>query len=208
MAGTQRTYAPWPVWRDSTTAKVKFAPVKKKDAVKWFHKARQFERQTRQPGKQDGALGRNGLAVLHTLIFDILNYATGRLDPALDNHCPQSLHQRQQRQARSRQAETMGPIALDTARRGNPRRERPLLSGARHQRLWPDTAFAMAWFQGLPRSRRRPNPIHGVQPLLCPRCLNRRLRNCVKVETVPYRPFLNPIRKMSLRNCLQISVGL
>jgi hypothetical protein len=84
MAGTQRTYAPWPVWRDSTTAKVKFAPVKKKDAVKWFHKARHFERQTRQPGKQDGALGRNGLAVLHTLIFDILNYATGRLDPALE----------------------------------------------------------------------------------------------------------------------------
>src|SRR3954453_9939632 len=84
MAGAQRTYAPWPVWRDSTTAKVKFVPVKKKDAAKWYHKARQFERQTRPPGKQDGALGRNGLAVLHALIFDFLNYATGRLDPAIE----------------------------------------------------------------------------------------------------------------------------
>ena len=83
-AGSQRTYAAWPVWRDSTTATVKFAPLPKKEAVKRYHKARQFERQTRQPGKQDGALGRNGLAVLHTLIFDFLNYATGRLEPSYE----------------------------------------------------------------------------------------------------------------------------
>src|SRR3954462_6423372 len=84
MAGTLRTYAPWPVWRDSTTKAVKFMPLPKKKAVKIFHKARAFERQTRQKGKQDGALGRNGLLVLHTLIFDFLNYATGRLDPAIE----------------------------------------------------------------------------------------------------------------------------
>ena len=84
MAGTLRTYAPWPVWRDSTTKNVKFMPLPKKQAVKIFHKARAFERQTRQKGKQDGALGRNGLLVLHTLIFDFLNYATGRLDPAIE----------------------------------------------------------------------------------------------------------------------------
>src|SRR3954470_20517447 len=84
MAGIQRSYAPWPVWRDSTTKAVKFMPLSKKKAVKIFHKARAFERQTRQKGKQDGALGRNGLLVLHTLIFDCLNYATGRLDPALE----------------------------------------------------------------------------------------------------------------------------
>jgi hypothetical protein len=72
----------WPVWRDSTTAPVRFCPLSKKEAVKLFHKARQFERQTRLPGKQDGALGRNGLAVLHVLIFDCLNYTTGRLDPS------------------------------------------------------------------------------------------------------------------------------
>src|SRR3954451_753256 len=84
MAGIQRTYAPWPVWRDSTTKSVKFVPLPKKKAVQIFHKARAFERQTRQKGKQDGALGRNGLLVFHTLIFDILDYATGRLDPAIE----------------------------------------------------------------------------------------------------------------------------
>jgi hypothetical protein len=84
FAGTQHTYAAWPVWRESTTAKVKFAPLPKKEAVKRFHKARQFERRTRQPGKQDGALGRNGLAVLHALLFDFINYITGQLDPAIE----------------------------------------------------------------------------------------------------------------------------
>src|SRR3954454_5174999 len=84
MAAIQRSYAPWPVWRDSTTKTVKFMPLPKKKAVKIFHKARAFERQTRQKGKQDGALGRNGLLVFHTLIFDILDYATGRLDPAIE----------------------------------------------------------------------------------------------------------------------------
>jgi hypothetical protein len=82
VAGSLRSYATWPVWRDSTTSKVKFMPLPKKQATKLFHKARQFERQTRQPGKQDGALGRNGLGVLHALIFDSLNYVTGQLDPA------------------------------------------------------------------------------------------------------------------------------
>src|SRR5271168_947137 len=77
-----KTYAAWPVWRDSTTAEVRFAPLPKKKAVRLYHKARQFERQTRQKGKQDGALGRNGLAVLHAMLFDFINYATGRLDPA------------------------------------------------------------------------------------------------------------------------------
>ena len=79
-----KTYAAWPVWKDSTTKTVKFTPMPKRQAVKLFHKARAFERQTRQPGKQDGALGRNGLGVLHALIFDFLNYATGRLDPAIE----------------------------------------------------------------------------------------------------------------------------
>jgi hypothetical protein len=77
-----KTYAAWPVWKDSTTRDdVRFAPLPKKKAVKLYHKARAFERQTRQPGRQDGALGRNGLAVLHALIFDFLDYATGQLDP-------------------------------------------------------------------------------------------------------------------------------
>jgi hypothetical protein len=77
-----QTYAAWPVWRDSTTKEVKFQPMPKRQAVKLWHDARRFERQTRQPGKQDGAIGRNGLAVLHALLFDFLNYRSGALYPS------------------------------------------------------------------------------------------------------------------------------
>jgi hypothetical protein len=96
------------VWRDSTTEKVKFTPLPKKQATKWFHKARDFERQTRQPGKQDGALGRNELLVLHVLIFDFLNYATGRLDSAIETIARKACHQ--QRQARACQSQTLGVL--------------------------------------------------------------------------------------------------
>lgn len=78
-----RTYAAWPVWSGSTAEPVTFQPTPKKKALKLWHRARAYERQTRQPGHQDGALGRNGIAVLQVLIFDCLNYASGRLDPAI-----------------------------------------------------------------------------------------------------------------------------
>ena len=77
-----KTYATWPVWRDSTIQEVKYQPLLKRQAVRLYHKARRFERQTRQHGRQDGVLGRNGLAVLHALLFDFLNYASGRLEPS------------------------------------------------------------------------------------------------------------------------------
>ena len=80
LVGTAR--AAWPVWRDSTRKEVKFHPLPKKKAARLYHEARRFERRTRTKGKQDGALGRNGLKVLETLIFDFLNYFTGRLDPS------------------------------------------------------------------------------------------------------------------------------
>ncbi|HMD69469.1 MAG TPA: hypothetical protein VKF42_11360 [Chitinivibrionales bacterium] len=80
--GSTKTYAPSPVWRDSTTDDVKFSPMPKKQAVKLYHRARDFERRTRQPGRQDGAIGRNGLALLHAMIFDFLDFRTGQLDPA------------------------------------------------------------------------------------------------------------------------------
>jgi hypothetical protein len=76
-----KTYAP-PVWSGSVAGPVKFRPLTKREAVRLYHRARAFERQTRQPGRQDGALGRNGLAVLHAFLFDFMNYRTGRLDPA------------------------------------------------------------------------------------------------------------------------------
>ena len=76
-----KTYAPSPVWSGSIAGPVKTRPLSKREAVRLYHRARAFERQTRQPGKQDGALGRNGLAVLHAFLFDFLNFRTGRLDP-------------------------------------------------------------------------------------------------------------------------------
>ena len=80
----QSTYAAWPVWRESTTKEVKFQPMAKKQAVHLWHDARRFERQTREKGKQDGAIGRNGLAVLHALLFDFLNYGSGALYPSYE----------------------------------------------------------------------------------------------------------------------------
>ena len=53
-----KTYAAWPVWRDSTTDEVKFQPLPKKEAARRWHKARRFDRQTHLPGKHGGAIGR------------------------------------------------------------------------------------------------------------------------------------------------------
>lgn len=77
-----KTYAAWPVWHDSTTAKVPFQPLPKKSAVKLWHRARDFDRRTRRKDHHGGALGHAALQVLHALIFDFLNYVTGRLDPS------------------------------------------------------------------------------------------------------------------------------
>lgn len=78
------SYAPGKVWKGSTTGEARFAAMPKRRAVRLYHDARRFERQTRKSGHQDGALGRNGLAVLHALVFDFLNYASGRLDPSYE----------------------------------------------------------------------------------------------------------------------------
>ena len=59
-----KTYAAWPVWRDSTTDEVKFHPLAKKEAARRWHKARRFDRQTHTAGKHGGAIGRTGLQVL------------------------------------------------------------------------------------------------------------------------------------------------
>lgn len=77
----RKTRAGHPVWSGSASGAVRFHPLSKRDAARLYHRARAFERQTRRPGRQDGALGRNGLAVLHSLIFDFLDYRSGRLDP-------------------------------------------------------------------------------------------------------------------------------
>jgi len=56
----------------------------KKAAVKLWHRARDFDRKTRgdqAKGHHGGAIGHASLQVLHALIFDFLNFRTGRLDP-------------------------------------------------------------------------------------------------------------------------------
>jgi hypothetical protein len=78
----QKTYAAWPVWSDSTTKEIRFQPMPKKAATRLWHRARDFDRQTRRHGHHGGAVGHAALQVLHALIFDFLNYASGRLDPS------------------------------------------------------------------------------------------------------------------------------
>jgi hypothetical protein len=75
---------PWPVWRGSVAGPVRFAPVSRKTAARLWHAARRWDRDTRQPGRHGGCIGRTALATLYTLLFDFLNHRTGRLDPSLD----------------------------------------------------------------------------------------------------------------------------
>jgi len=56
----------------------------KKVATRLYHRARDFDRKTSKPGCHGGAVGPTALKVLETLIFDFLNYASGRLDPSYD----------------------------------------------------------------------------------------------------------------------------
>jgi hypothetical protein len=76
--------APWPVWRNSVAGPVRFAPVSRKAAARLWHAARRWDRETRQPGRHGGIIGRTALAALYALLFDFLNHRTGRLDPSLD----------------------------------------------------------------------------------------------------------------------------
>ena len=78
----RKTSAAWPVWSGSTTKEIKFQGMPKKAATRLWHRARDFDRQTRQAGKHGGAVGHTALQVLHAMLFDFLNYTTGRLDPS------------------------------------------------------------------------------------------------------------------------------
>ena len=82
LCSSLKTYAPSPVWSDSTTKAIRFQPVPKRVATRLWHRARDFDRQTRKPDCHGGAVGHAALQVLHALIFDFLNYASGRLDPS------------------------------------------------------------------------------------------------------------------------------
>lgn len=77
-----KTYAPAPVWADSTTKDVPFRPLSRKDAVSLYRKARRLNR--KGPRKNGGLVGSSALRVLECLLFDFLNHATGRLDPSYE----------------------------------------------------------------------------------------------------------------------------
>lgn len=79
-----KTFAAWPVWRGSARAEVRFQPLPRRQAVQLYHKARRFDRSTKIAGRHGGALGHAALQVLHVLVFDFLDYRTGRLDPAYE----------------------------------------------------------------------------------------------------------------------------
>lgn len=79
-----RTRAVGPVWTGSTTKSVGFQALPKKQAARIWHKARAFDRATHQHGRHGGVIGRTALLVLHTLLFEFLNYRTGQLDPSYD----------------------------------------------------------------------------------------------------------------------------
>jgi len=79
---SMKSYAAWPVWSDSTTKEIRFEKMPKKKATRLWHKARDFDRRTHTRGNHGGAVGHAALQVLHALIFDFLNYSSGRLDPS------------------------------------------------------------------------------------------------------------------------------
>jgi hypothetical protein len=79
-----QTYARGAVWSGSTTQDVKFTPLSKRIARQLYYRARTWDAATRTRGKHGGIIGRPGVSVLHSMIFDFLNSKTGRLDPSYE----------------------------------------------------------------------------------------------------------------------------
>ena len=71
-----------PAWHDSFSLPVLFAPIPRKKATAIWHKARRLDQRTSRKGRHGGMIGRSALTVLSVLIFDFLNYSSGRLDPS------------------------------------------------------------------------------------------------------------------------------
>src|SRR4051812_44052655 len=71
-----------PAWHDSFSLPVIFQPIPRKRATAIWNKARRLDMKTGRKGRHGGIIGRSALTVLSVLIFDFLDYATGRLDPS------------------------------------------------------------------------------------------------------------------------------
>jgi hypothetical protein len=71
--------------RGSTPKTVRFTAMGRRDAHRLYWMAREYDRVTKRGnGCQGGALGTPALKVLEALIFDFMNYQTGRLDPSYE----------------------------------------------------------------------------------------------------------------------------
>jgi hypothetical protein len=68
--------------RTARPRKFGFSLCGKKEAVRLWHRAPDFDRNTRRKDCHGGAVGHAALQVLHAMIFDFLNYASSRLDPS------------------------------------------------------------------------------------------------------------------------------
>src|SRR3954451_22660786 len=71
-----------PIWHDSFSLPVIFQPIPRKKATAIWNKARRLDMKTSRKGRHGGMVGRSALTVLSVLIFDFLDYASGRLDPS------------------------------------------------------------------------------------------------------------------------------
>src|SRR3954447_11949123 len=71
-----------PAWHDCFSLPVIFQPIARKRAAAIWNKARRLDMKTGRKGRHGGIIGRSALTVLSVLIFDFLDYASGRLDPS------------------------------------------------------------------------------------------------------------------------------
>ena len=80
---TGKTYARYPVWAGSAGGEVRFFPMARKEAYAAYRKLREWNR-TRKDGRYGGSIGAACLRVFECLVFDFMNFKTGRLDPSYD----------------------------------------------------------------------------------------------------------------------------
>jgi hypothetical protein len=86
-----KSYASHPCWKNATSGKVSFHPITRKQANDIWRDALELERRTAVRRVDaygrvhiQGVIGRMGLLVLRALIFDFLNFKSGRLDPSYE----------------------------------------------------------------------------------------------------------------------------
>lgn len=72
-----------PRWRKGSLFGCQFQPLDRNDLARILFLAEALDRNSHQPGRHGGIIGRSGLAVLRALITRFFNKRSGRLDPSL-----------------------------------------------------------------------------------------------------------------------------